>query len=147
MPRYYPTIEELLAEDYFPSTIQELLQWLKPEEEKEARVMQILRGWGLEKPIGWRADREPDASWHRPSYHKPLNSIPEAEEETPSEAETKERCERHRRIYNGFVDSFFNGGQATLEQLNTQIRILNDYFVPKGCPAMPEFGLPEVSRR
>jgi len=49
MPRYYPTIDELLAEDYFPPTIQELMQWLKPEEEKEARVMQILRSWEADK--------------------------------------------------------------------------------------------------
>jgi len=27
------------------------------------------------KPLGWRADREPDASWHRPSYHRPGDSL------------------------------------------------------------------------
>ena len=26
---------------------------------------------GLAKPLGWRAGREPDATWHRPSLHRP----------------------------------------------------------------------------
>jgi hypothetical protein len=98
------------------------------------------------KPLGYRADREPDASWHRPTYHRPGIYGREEETEPVSEAERKERCERHRNFYEFVANDFFNN-KMTLEQANKQIKELNTYFVPKGCPALPEFGAPMLSKR
>jgi len=41
----------------------------------------------IRKLAGWRADREPDASWHRPSYHRP--PYMDMEEESCSEGEIR----------------------------------------------------------
>jgi len=104
-----------------------------------------MAGNHYQKPTGFRADREPDASWYRPSTHRPGDYVPEAKE-APSEAETRERCETHRKAYDRFVEGFLRN-EGTLSELNEQIRILNNYFVPKGCPALPEIGAPAFSRR
>jgi hypothetical protein len=68
----------------------------KPEPPAGSIVMG-LRASHFQKPLGYRADREPDASWHRPSYHKP----PEHEREY-----TEEERERAFRTNPYLVDMF-----------------------------------------
>ncbi|MCL1955819.1 MAG: hypothetical protein FWF63_00720 [Fibromonadales bacterium] len=65
----------------------------------------------------------------------------ENEPDKISEEERKEKCELQKLAYDESVNLFFNN-KMTLEQLNKQIKMMNTYFVSKGCPELPPFEPP-----
>ena len=95
-------------------------------------------------PAGYR----PNEIYH---YSPPLRrtgfaaflpqSAVENEPDKISEEERKEKCELQKLAYDEAVSLFFNN-KMTLEQLNEQIKMMNPYFVSKGCPELPPFEPP-----
>lgn len=67
---------------------------------------------------------------------------PEGEKERQyTEQEKKEKCKLQKKLYDMLVDQFMKNqlkDQPTLEQVNTDIREMNEGFGTYGCPALPE---------
>jgi len=102
-------------------------------------IVDGMAGRHYQKPTGFRADREPDASWHRPSYHRP--GVYGKETEEISEEERIEKCAMQKNLYAELVQGL-KADPSRIDEANETIRATNQYFKAYGCPAMPEFEPP-----
>jgi len=93
---------------------------------------------GLAKPLGWRADREPDATWHRPSSHRPGMYGPSGK---ITAEDIAEKC-RMQKEFQIKMNEAYQGGEHSVGEINEQVRLMNKYLKPYGCPATPEFPSP-----
>jgi len=106
----------------------------------DSQIFESARAYAMQKPAGWRAEREPDASWYRPSTHRLCAPGLEAEPE-PSEEEKREKCGMQQVLYD-MMEARVQKEPWLIDEANEQIESLNDYFKKFGCPEFPKFQYP-----